>query len=284
MSLSIEQSSTLIIERAKQLVGQAIELRGNETPPFRSEEYASLKGVTKIIKADLGEASGMLLRLPDAHIIKLNASHYPTRQNFSCAHEIGHILLDELEREYTLGHEHYVGNPSYRIAGTPKRNRVIKKPIERLCDIAATELLMPENVFRKYLNSFGLSVSVIERLAKIFQVSIPSAAMRVAEVSTEPCIVIQWKKPRKSKSTGLDLVWRHSTLSKIGDRNNYMPVHTHISPPSTLLEAYNGDRIVESSKQFKVDKLVKRLPIQSKGFGYGNERYVISLAFSDRQS
>ena len=276
MSLNIEQSTNIIIERAKQLVSQVIELRGSDTPPFRPDEYASLKGVTTIIKADLGQTSGMLLRLPNSHIIKLNSSHHPVRQNFSLAHEIGHILLDEIEKEHTLGREHYVTNPSYRISGTPKKGK--GNPIERLCDIAATELLMPENVFRKYLNIFGVSVTAIERLAKTFQVSIPSTAMRVAEVSTEPCISIQWKKSRKSNVKGLDLAWRHSPLLKTGDRINYVPVETHINPSPALLQG----GVVESYKQFKIGNVVKRLQVQSKGFGYDNDRYVLSLVFPNR--
>jgi len=278
--LNIEQSTNLIIERAKQLVDQVIAKRGNDSPPFKPEEFASLKGVTKIIKADLGTASAILLRLPAANIIKINHNHHQLRQNFSIAHEIGHLLLDEIEKEYTLCKEHYASNLSYRISGTPKVGK--KAPIERLCDLAATELLMPKDVFRKYLSAFGVSVTTVERLAKIFQVSVPSTAMRVAEVSTEPCVSIQWKKSRKANVKGLDLAWRHSPLAKTGDRSNYMPVNTHISPSSTLLEAYNGNKILESYKQFNIGNTVKRLLVQSRGFGYGNNRYVISLAFPNR--
>ncbi len=37
-----------------------------------------------------------------------------------------------------------------------------------------------------------------------------------------------------------------------------------------------------NSLDFKVDNGVKRLPMEAKGFGHGETRYVISLAFPDR--
>ncbi|GAG15501.1 unnamed protein product [marine sediment metagenome] len=60
-----------------------------------------------------------------------------------------------------------------------------------------------------------------------------------------------------------------------------MPVHTLVRCPSKLYEAYEYDNPVKSSKLFKVDNAAKRLPMESKGFGRNETRYVISLAFPD---
>lgn len=276
MSLNLEQATKLIIERAKQLVDQLIEQRGCERPPFLSEEFAHLQGIKEIVKTDLGEVSAILLKLHGGDIIKVNAKHHPVRQNFSCAHEIGHILFDELKLErYVRSIEFRTFNPQ----GEAKARAIAR---ERLCDVAATELLMPEYIFRKYLSGFGISVHVIERLANVFRVSIQSAAIRIAEVSIEPCLALLWQPWPRDKTKGLRFVWCLGPGRTLRGKTNYAPVRKLVRHNSTLHKAYEYGSPVKSFKLFRVDNAAKRLPMESKGFGRGETRYVISLAFLNR--
>jgi len=273
MSLNLEQATSLIIERARQLVNHLIEQRGRETPPFLSEEFARLQGIKEIVKTDLGkEVSAVLLKLHDGDIIKVNANHHPVRQNFSCAHEIGHSLLRELRIELDTE------NIEYRTFNSEAPRRARAKARERLCNAAATELLMPESIFRKYLLDFGISINSVEQLANIFRVSVPAAAIRIAEVSPEPCVALLWRKLR-NKSKALQLAWpRRKPIGK----SHYTPVHKRVTPPSTLHKAYEYNSPVKCYKLFKVNNVVKNLPMESKGFGQGETRYIISLAFPGR--
>jgi len=269
--LNFEQATNLIVERAKQLVNRLVEQRGHEKPPFLPKEFAPLQGIKEIVKTDLGEVSAVLLRFSDGYVIKVNENHNLARQNFSCAHEIGHTLLRGLKLEP------YIENIEYR---TGEQARAKAK--ERLYDVAATELLMPEPVFRKYLSGLGVSVHSIERLANIFRVSIRAAAIRIAEVSTEPCIALLWRLHQRTKSKTLRLAWHVGPGRESRGKNNYMPVHTLVKHNSTLYKAYQDDSPVKGHKLFKLDTTVKRLPMESKGFGRKETRYVISLAFPDR--
>lgn len=272
VSLNEEQATTLIVERAKQLVNRLVENRGHDKPPFLAEEFARLQGIKKIVQENLGETSAVLLKLHDGPVIKVNQNHPPVRQNFSCAHEIGHTLFSE------LGLERYIQSIEYRTfkpQGEQKGRAAVR---ERLCDAAATELLMPESVFRKYLSGFGASINSIERLTSIFKVSIQSCAIRIAEVSPEPCLALLWQPWPRNRPKGLRLaVPRKSSRGKA----NYMPVHTLVKSDSTLYKAYQHDSPIKSWKLFKVDSGVKRLPMESRGFGHGETRYVISLVFPD---
>ncbi|HEX74815.1 MAG TPA: ImmA/IrrE family metallo-endopeptidase [Dehalococcoidia bacterium] len=276
LSVNLDQATSLIVERARQLLNQLIKDRGHDKPPFLPEEFARLQGIKKFVKADLGKVSGVLLRFHDGYVIKVNQNHNPARQNFSCAHEIGHTLLSELKLELnTENIEFRTFNPqAHAIAHSKTR--------ERLCDVAATELLMPELVFREYLSGFGLSVQSIERLANVFKVSIRAAAWRIAEVSTEPCIALLWKPHRSAKPKTLRLAWRAGPGGKSRGKANYMPVHTLVRYPSKLHQAYENDTPVESFKLFKLNTVTKRCPMESRGFGRKETRYVISLAFLDR--
>lgn len=278
VSLNSEQATNLIIERAKQLVIRLIENRGHDKPPFLSAEFARLQGIERIVKADLGKASAMLLRLSGGYVIKVNQNHSPARQNFSCAHEIGHILFNELKLE------RYISNIEYRTFDPQRSVELRARARERLCDAVATELLMPAFVFKKYLSGFGVSINSIERLASVFEVSIQTTAIRIAEVGAEPCVALMWLLRRGIKSEGLRLVWRAGPGRNSRGKANYMPKHMLVrrTSTSTLHRAYEHDSPVKSSKDFKIDNTVKRLPMESKGFGHGKTRYVISLAFPDR--
>ncbi len=277
MSVNLEQATSLIIERARQLVNRLVEDRGHDKPPFLSEEFIRFQGIERIEKADLGSTSAVLLRFQDGYVIKVNQKHSLARQNFSCAHEIGHILFNELKLE------RYLQTIEYRTFNPPRRAQLRGIARERLCDAAATELLMPELVFGKYLSGFGVSVHSIERLANIFGASRLTSVIRIAEVSTEPCIALLWQPWPRSKPKGLRLVWSIGPGSSSRSKANYMPVHTFVRPPSTLHKAYQYDSAVKSSRDFKHSNDVKkRLPMESKGFGFGETRYVISLAFPDR--
>ena len=229
VSLSMEQATSLIVKQANQLVNKLIEDRGHDKPPFLAAEFARLQGIKKIVKEDLGEESAVLLRFHDGPMIKLNQKHNLARQNFSCAHEIGHNLLRELKIELNTENIEYRGfNPQAQ--GIERaRDR------ERLCDAAATELLMPELVFRRYLSDFSVSINSIERLANIFKVSFQTVAIRIAEVSVEPCLALLWKPWPRNKPKGLRFsVPRRNSRGKV----NYMPVHTLVRYPSQLHKAY----------------------------------------------
>lgn len=274
--VTFEDAMNLAIGRAKEVVSGLIKERGHAKPPFRPEEFANLRGIKKILKADLGNVSAVLFRFASGGVIKVNQRDNQMRQNFSCMHEIAHDILHELKLQLDTN---YI---QYRTANPQAPAKEVSKARERICEAVAAELIMPEGIFGKYLSGFGVSVHSIERLANIFKVSIRAAAWRIAEVSTEPCITLLWDSRLRTRSKALRLAWRVGPERKSRGKANYMPVHTLVRYPSTLHKAYRDDSTAKSFKLFKVDNAVKRLPMESKGFGRGENRYVVSLAFLDR--
>ncbi len=267
---NLEKSTSLIVERARQLVNQLVEQRGQEKPPFLPEDFAPLLGIKKIMKEELGDVCAVLLRLHDGQVIKVNKKHNLARQNFSCAHEMGHILFDKLELQQCIA------DIEFRGTFDPQGQAfAYSRAKERLCDIAATELLMTEAIFRKYLLGFGVSVNSIALLSNVFKVSIPTVAIRIEEVSLEPCIALQWKLWQRRGYKSLRLSWSRR-------KKNCMPVHAQAKLGSSLFKAFETDSVVKCRKKFKIGTEVKYLPMESKGFGYGENRRVYSLAFLDR--
>jgi Zn-dependent peptidase ImmA (M78 family) len=260
LSPSLREASEFVIKRARELVSQLVMGRGQENPPFLAKDIAACIGIKDILCADLGELDGMLVRCAHSYIIKVNVNHHEVRRNFSCAHEIGHILLDELDQQFAGSDTDWRGGT--RITGNEK---------ERLCNIAAAELIMPAPVFGKYLTDFGLSIDSLERLASIFKVSIQAAAIRVQEMSPDRCRIILWKRCHRSRSRGF-----------IQDHAKKTAWQTYVRDPSSLLKAYESNSTVKSSKCLKIDNSTKRCLMESKGFGRDKMRYVLSLILLDR--
>jgi Zn-dependent peptidase ImmA (M78 family) len=272
MPLDLKEATSLIIEKAKQLVNQLVDYRGHDRPPFLPKEYSRFVNIRKIQKTNLGDTSGLLLKFHDGYVIKVNQVHYQVRQHFSCAHEIGHILFSDLKLE------NYIRTIEYRKFNPSKTMEIRARARETLCDAAAAELLMPESVFRKYLSTFGLSVSSIEHLAHTFQASIQATTRRICEVSIEPCVAILWHPWPKSKPKSLrPVIGKHSSV-----KANYLPLYKPVNVSSALYKAYQNDTFVKTWKLFRDGNTVKRIPVEAKGFGRGETRFVISFAFPDR--
>jgi len=269
--LNKEKATVLIIERARQLVSQLINKRGHNNPPFFSEEYAPLLEVKSIEKTDLRKVGGLLLRFPTGPKIKINKNDPLVRQNFSCAHELGHLLFSELKLEQ------YVNNIEHRTFNPQVQQRKRAKAIEKLCDEVATELLMPTSIFQKHLKELGTTIHSIERLAEMYKVSIQSAAIRASEINKDTCMVLKWQF-QKSPSKSIQLFW---PKNKLVDKVLFSPVKNIVNPPSIFHEAYHCDDLVKGEISFKVgnQKKPKSFPAEIKSFGYGDNRYIISLVF-----
>jgi Zn-dependent peptidase ImmA (M78 family) len=272
--LSTEQATKLAIGGAKKLVDLLIAQRGHEKPPFSPEEFAGLQGISKIVGADLGKTSAVLIRIRDGYLIKVNQNHHLVRRNFSCAHEIGHIMLKELKLE------HYIQNIEYRTFNPEGEKKAHARIRERLCDVIATELLMPERIFRDQASVMAFSIDVIERLARIFQVSVQAAAIRIAEVSAEPCVALLWQVRPRTKTKSLKLVWSAGPGVRTVNKFQYTLVNPNAQYTSAVQRAYESAEVTECYRLFRCGVQTYRLRMESKGFGYDENRFVMSLAFA----
>lgn len=84
--------------------------------------------------------SGFIERNNGSYRIVVNASHAPTRQRFTAAHELGHYLF----HKDLLG-EGVGDNRAYRSEGTERPNPNIRLGHERQANSFAANLLMPRH-------------------------------------------------------------------------------------------------------------------------------------------
>jgi len=173
---------SLFVEKATQLRWDAA-IKG---PPFDPFLYAQKLGIAVEERDDMGLDGMLECDEAGRFVIRLRKDVSKERKNFTLAHEIAHTFFYDVlthPRSYS-GHHDF----------DPEE--------EHLCDIGASELLMPSSVFKQDLFSEEITPVTLFRLKKRYQVSFKAAAVKVLGVTNNLACVI-WKK----KGSAIDVEW-----------------------------------------------------------------------------
>ena len=141
-------------------------------PPFNPQLLASMMGIQC-------EESRELVYSEDAElhptstglIIKYNPDKPKTRQNFSIAHEISHTLFPGYKDQYKARHK--IG----RFDSSSE--------VEFLCDLGASEIILPAPEFDADVSRRGISLKSLEELSTLYEASKEASAIRM--VATNRC-------------------------------------------------------------------------------------------------
>lgn len=137
--------------------------------PYLDEAQASLR-----LDTDMGpDEAGYSIALGGKRYICVNANDREERRRFTICHEIAHIVLG-------LSSEHKA-QPWWSA----------KRPLaERLCDVYAAELLLPEGLFKPVAEDSAVSLATIEALANDFCASFTATGSRYAATVSTPCAFV----------------------------------------------------------------------------------------------
>jgi Zn-dependent peptidase ImmA (M78 family) len=152
---------------------EVLEKAGVSEVPVPVEQIARELGVQITYEPFDGDISGMLYRDGDTAVIGVNSSHAPTRQRFTVAHEVGHLLMHE-------------GKPVFidRFVRVNWRDGESNKE-EAQANSFAAELLMPRTfvvkVIRRTLarDRYIKPQELVADLAKKFEVSAEAMQYRL---------------------------------------------------------------------------------------------------------
>lgn len=142
------------------------------------EDLALAMGVV-VLESRLDSADARLVRKGNRGLIRVSqAIRQPGRKRFAIAHEIGHWRLHD--------------KVSQVLACTRDDMRVDYKasPPEIEANQFASELLMPEVLFRLAITGRLPEPDVINELAGEYQTSLTATAVRFVELTGEPCAMI----------------------------------------------------------------------------------------------
>lgn len=155
--LTKTEGTTTIVDAVERLTEGL--LTGLKCPPTDLEAIAPRVRVVAFEEADLPGA-GELHRQNGGFKILYSTGLSKPRRRFTIAHELAHAFMD--------------------IEGLAPAEKTGKEA-ERLCDMFATEMLMPRGIFLRHLEE-GIGLQKIFDLSKVFQTSLSATAMRCAEL------------------------------------------------------------------------------------------------------
>lgn len=148
-------------------------------PPVNLRLIGSFQKIRDIQEAVMPHAGRLL---PDGanYLIQVNAHHSRGKQRFTTGHEIGHTLIPSFQKHPRVIQDMVTGAFE---AGQEE---------EHLCDIAATELLLPERLFRPLAMDLGCHLNAVIELAHTFEASREASARRFVEMNLWPCAFAVW--------------------------------------------------------------------------------------------
>jgi hypothetical protein len=144
--------------------------------PVSIEKYLNAAGADLKVRFDLkDDEAGQTFQVGERHIIVVNGRHSPERQRFTILHELAHIRLklpSSHQQTITVGQLlQYVRRPREEI----------------LCDVFASECLLPKQAFRADVLARPCAFASIQELAERYEASLTATGSRFAAYSEEPC-------------------------------------------------------------------------------------------------
>jgi hypothetical protein len=228
-------------------------------PPTPVEILASLRGINDIKTAEQPFA-GVLAPSDNGFAVRVRQADGYGRQRFTISHETGHTLL-----------------PGFREARQYRCNGE-QTWLERMCDVAGAELLMPQRFFEPLMAQGDFDLDTTEELAALFEASIEAAARRAVALHPEPAMLLVLSDRHKPAEAGheaelptklrLDYSVRH------GDWPFFMPHKS--ADASGLGRALHGEILNE---QGSIDELCVDAigTVQISAKRYGREGRVLAL-------
>lgn len=119
------------------------------------------------------DEAGHTVKVAGKTCIVINQDHAPERQRFTACHEIAHIVLG-------LPTEH----------SGPKAHFARRSQNETLCDVFASELLLPAHLLRPRVENSDIEFGAVESLAHDFLASLAATGSSFAAICDRPCAFV----------------------------------------------------------------------------------------------
>ena len=154
------------------------------------------------------------------HYICVNEKDSEERKRFTVCHEIAHIVL---------------GLPSEH-SSTPWWSYVKRPRNEMLCDVFASELLLPSQLFKSLVQKEQIGFITIDELGRRFMASTTATGSRYAAVIDVPCAFVLSEKG----------IVRYASRSKtLREAGGWIPPRTRVPSDTLSASVRKGDMETE---------------------------------------
>jgi Zn-dependent peptidase ImmA (M78 family) len=230
------------------------QIPGFSSPPFDPRIVARTLGIPVHFTSDLRDIDALIVhRRGTFHILANSNVRNAQRLNFTLAHEIGHVFFAGAERKVhrrARDRQIYDRTPEGRI-------------LERMCDLAAAELLMPPAWFDQAVGELGFDAAAVPRLAQRFDVSLEAAALRLlATRDDEPWAIgffeygIRPSARQRTRKPGRDVVevskYRVRRLFRTRRFPFLFPEGKSVPSESVLYRSSLGTKMLEARECFSL--------------------------------
>jgi len=151
---------------------------GMTEPPFAPARYAPLRRIHQILFNDM-EVDGRLIPVENGFIVELKKNQSHERKNFTLAHEVSHTFFHGA-----------VPVTKYKMNGPTTSD--FDPEEERLCDIAASELLMPSLTFSAIAKDYLASPSSVIKIAALFETSTLATIIKLLQLNIWDATFVLW--------------------------------------------------------------------------------------------
>lgn len=185
-------------------------------PPIKLAPLARLMGAQLDYddRAGLGRAEAAIQFREGQLVLWVSRSQFENvrtrkRARFSIAHELGHLLMFRMLGPEFLNHSE-ADATSYALT-------------ERLCDFAASQILMPRSMLHVAARERTFTASGLRSLEGLFGVSTQALLKAVADLVPEGAVTELRKFQRRSTEALEWRVWAVSTATTSADLSSWLP-------------------------------------------------------------
>lgn len=170
------QTQEKVLQTAEQLA-KSVEIFGLR----RGAAIATAVGMS--VKDAQIDSDGKLLFKDGGFHVLTRRGQTPSRTNFSIAHEVGHWLIYKVTERV----------PEQNGVLEERRSDFRSRAEERLCDLVAAKLLMPQSEIERIIRSCPTEIDAVFPIARHFGVSKQAALIRILECLDRPGLLIRWR-------------------------------------------------------------------------------------------
>jgi len=242
-----EDNPEAIIRRlAREKVAYAKKLRWTG-PPYCPREFVSIFGIKcKEVDHEIDGEGRILLSRVKKLEIEYRKGRLPERQRFTIFHEFAHTLFPDY-CEFIPQHQSSQKNPPKPV-----------KKFENLCDIGASEMLMPHDDFTADIQKLDfLNVESVHALRKRYHASIDATIYRLRDLVTSVGFAAVFLTDQRGTNQGFGPLWvKHS--SRNGLFKTFIPAG--VTPPrdSVATQCYRNN--LETTAAVKETWWIKGAP------------------------
>lgn len=163
-------------------------------PPFLPADFIKIYEEIEIREVYDSYYDAKLIPKERGFIVEINNRLKPInegRYNFCFYHEIGHSFFFECDCK--LAEKEVVEHRECEINEMNEEDEE-----EYLCNIAATEFLMPKKQFVEIAQSYEPSIASVKRLAKKFGTSILATIVRIISLKVWECVAVKYALTNQS--------------------------------------------------------------------------------------